>query len=104
MLDVRPAEEYLTTHLPFARSIPMDELRQRLADLPKDRPVVAYCRGPFCLMAKDAVDLLRKEGFRPPTCATAWRNGGWFPAETPRRLRRATPSKRGTRRSRNLLC
>lgn len=63
VLDVRPVEEYLITHLPFARSIPIDELRQRLAELPKDRPVVAYCRGPFCLMAKDAVDLLRKEGF-----------------------------------------
>src|SRR3990167_10700711 len=60
VLDVRPAEEYLTTHLPFARSIPIDELRQRLAELPKDRPIVAYCRGPYCLMAIDAVELLRK--------------------------------------------
>ncbi|OGT12406.1 MAG: ArsR family transcriptional regulator [Gallionellales bacterium RIFCSPLOWO2_12_FULL_59_22] len=64
VLDVRPAEEYLTTHLPFARSIPLDELRQRLAELPKDRPIVAYCRGPYCLMAVDAVALLRKEGFK----------------------------------------
>jgi len=64
VLDVRPTEEYLVTHLPFARSIPIGELRQRLAELPKDRPIVAYCRGPYCLMAKDAVDLLRKEGFK----------------------------------------
>lgn len=64
VLDVRPTEEYLATHLPFARSIPLDELRQRLAELPKDRPIVAYCRGPYCLMAKDAVELLRKEGFK----------------------------------------
>lgn len=64
VLDVRPTEEYLTTHLPFARSIPLDELRQRLAELPRDRPVVAYCRGPYCLMAVDAVELLRKEGFK----------------------------------------
>ncbi|MDO8414437.1 MAG: metalloregulator ArsR/SmtB family transcription factor [Gallionellaceae bacterium] len=63
VLDVRPAEEYLNAHLPFARSIPISELRQRLAELPKDRPIVAYCRGPYCLMAKDAVELLRKEGF-----------------------------------------
>ncbi|MBI4756730.1 MAG: metalloregulator ArsR/SmtB family transcription factor [Betaproteobacteria bacterium] len=63
VLDVRPAEEYLTTHLPFARSIPLEELRQRLAELPKDRPVVAYCRGPFCLMARDAVELLKSEGY-----------------------------------------
>jgi rhodanese-related sulfurtransferase len=63
VLDVRPTEEYLAAHLPFARSIPIGELCQRLAELPKDRPIVAYCRGPYCLMAKDAVELLRKEGF-----------------------------------------
>jgi rhodanese-related sulfurtransferase/DNA-binding HxlR family transcriptional regulator len=63
VLDVRPVAEYLTTHLPFARSIPLDELRKRLDELPRDRPVVAYCRGPFCLMALDAVELLRKEGY-----------------------------------------
>ncbi len=65
VLDVRPTEEYLVKHLPFARSIPLDELRQRLSELPKDRPIVAYCRGPYCLMAKDAVELLRREGFSP---------------------------------------
>lgn len=64
VLDVRPAEEYLNAHLPFARSIPLTELRQRLAELPKDRSIVAYCRGPYCLMAIDAVELLRKEGFK----------------------------------------
>jgi rhodanese-related sulfurtransferase len=64
VLDVRPTEEYLAAHLPFARSIPLTELRQRLAELPKDRSIVAYCRGPYCLMAIDAVELLRKEGFK----------------------------------------
>jgi rhodanese-related sulfurtransferase/transposase-like protein len=63
VLDVRPSEEYLNAHLPFARSIPLDELRQRLAELPKDRPIVAYCRGPYCLMAPDAVALLKKAGY-----------------------------------------
>lgn len=63
VLDVRPAEEYLNSHLPFARSIPLEELRQRLAELPKDRSIVAYCRGPYCLMAVDAVALLKKEGY-----------------------------------------
>lgn len=63
VLDVRPAEEYLNEHLPFARSIPLGELRQRLAELPKDRSIVAYCRGPYCLMAVDAVALLRQEGY-----------------------------------------
>ena len=63
VLDVRPTEEYLTAHLPFARSIPLEELRQRLAELPKDRSIVAYCRGPYCLMAADAVELLKLEGY-----------------------------------------
>jgi len=63
VLDVRPSEEYLNAHLPFARSIPLEELRQRLSELPKDRSVVAYCRGPYCLMAVDAVALLKNEGF-----------------------------------------
>lgn len=63
VLDVRPTEEYLNAHLPFARSIPLAELRQRLAELPKDRSIVAYCRGPYCLMAVDAVELLRQEGY-----------------------------------------
>lgn len=63
VLDVRPTEEYLHAHLPFARSIPLEELQQRLGELPHDRAIVAYCRGPYCLMAADAVELLRREGF-----------------------------------------
>lgn len=64
VLDVRPTEEYLTAHLPFARSIPLNELRQRLEELPRDRTIVAYCRGPYCLMAKDAVAVLKESGFK----------------------------------------
>jgi rhodanese-related sulfurtransferase len=64
VLDVRPTEEYLAQHLPFARSIPLQELRQRVAELPKDRSIIAYCRGPYCLWAKDAVELLQAEGFK----------------------------------------
>jgi rhodanese-related sulfurtransferase len=64
VLDVRPSQEYATAHLPHARSLPVDELKKRLSEVPKDVPVVAYCRGPFCLMAKDAVELLRKKGYR----------------------------------------
>jgi rhodanese-related sulfurtransferase/DNA-binding CsgD family transcriptional regulator len=63
MLDVRPQAEYDSVHLPHARSLPVDELLKRLAELPQGTPVVAYCRGPFCLMAKDAVDLLRQHGY-----------------------------------------
>lgn len=64
VLDVRPGEEFASAHLPHARSLPVDELRKRLSELPKDIPVVAYCRGPFCVMAKEAVDLLRRKGYR----------------------------------------
>ena len=64
VLDVRPQEEFASAHLPHARSLPVDELRKRLKELPKDVPVVAYCRGPFCLMARDAVELLRRQGYR----------------------------------------
>lgn len=64
VLDVRPADEFATAHLPHALSLPVGELKKRLAELPKDVPVVAYCRGPFCLLAKTAVDLLRKNGYQ----------------------------------------
>ena len=64
VLDVRPESEFATAHLPFARSIPMTELKQRLSELPADKTIVAYCRGPFCMMAKEAVDLLSKQGLK----------------------------------------
>jgi rhodanese-related sulfurtransferase len=64
VIDVRPEEEFAAGHLPYARSLPLAELKKRLKQLPKDKPVVAYCRGPFCLMAQDAVALLQKQGFR----------------------------------------
>lgn len=64
MLDVRPQAEYDTAHLPFARSMPLPELAQRLAELPRDVEIVAYCRRPFCLMSDEAVRLLQAHGFR----------------------------------------
>lgn len=64
VLDVRPGDEFAAAHLPHARSLPVDELKKRLAELPQDVPVVAYCRGPFCVMARTAVELLRKKGYR----------------------------------------
>lgn len=63
LLDVRPTEEYEHGHLPRARSLPHTELESRLAELPRDRPIVAYCRGPFCLFAADAVQLMKSKGF-----------------------------------------
>src|SRR4029453_14902734 len=63
VLDVRPAAEHAAGHLPGAVSIPVGELRRRLHELPGDREIVAYCRGPHCAFAHEAVALLRQEGF-----------------------------------------
>jgi len=62
LVDVRPAEEYAAGHIDGARSIPIDELEQRLTELPADREVIAYCRGPFCAYAHEAVRRLRAAG------------------------------------------
>lgn len=64
VIDVRPADEYETAHFPHARSVPLSELKDRIKELPLNRPIVAYCRGPFCLMAKEAVELLREHGLQ----------------------------------------
>jgi rhodanese-related sulfurtransferase len=62
LVDVRPPEEYAAGHIEGARSVPIAELEQRLADLPADREVVAYCRGPFCAYAHEAVRRLNDAG------------------------------------------
>jgi rhodanese-related sulfurtransferase/DNA-binding transcriptional ArsR family regulator len=64
VLDVRPADEFGAGHLPQAINIPLRELAGRLRDLPKNREVVAYCRGPYCVLAFEAAALLRKHGFK----------------------------------------
>jgi len=64
VLDVRPAAEHAAGHLPGAVSIPVGELRRRLAELPGDREIIAYCRGPYCAFAHEAVALLREAGFQ----------------------------------------
>jgi rhodanese-related sulfurtransferase len=63
LLDVRPDAEYRAGHLRGAVSIPVDQLLRRLRELPRNRQIVAYCRGPWCLFASDAVRLLRRRGF-----------------------------------------
>jgi rhodanese-related sulfurtransferase/DNA-binding transcriptional ArsR family regulator len=63
LLDVRPTEEYTAGHLPDAISIPVTELEARLPELPQDREIVAYCRGPYCVFADEAVTLLRTNGY-----------------------------------------
>jgi rhodanese-related sulfurtransferase len=80
ILDVRPVEEYEAGHIPGAISMPIADLKIRWADLPKDRDVVAYCRGPYCVMAVDAVNLLRRKGFKAHRLEQGvadWRARGW---------------------------
>jgi rhodanese-related sulfurtransferase len=64
VLDVRPLEEYRAGHIPGAVSIPLKELEAHLSMLPRGREIVAYCRGPYCVLAVEAVKLLRTKGFR----------------------------------------
>ena len=64
VLDVRPPEEFAAGHVPGAINIPSHELEKRFKELPRRREVVAYCRGPYCLMSYDAVSVLRKKGLR----------------------------------------
>lgn len=79
VIDVRPEAEYRAAHLPFARSIPLAELERRIAELPRDLDIVAYCRGPFCLLSDEAVKLLASHGFRVRKISdgiTEWRAAG----------------------------
>jgi rhodanese-related sulfurtransferase/predicted transcriptional regulator len=64
VLDVRPAEEFAAGHIPGALNVPLDKLDGFLSRLPKRREVVAYCRGPYCVMSVEAVEQLRKRGWR----------------------------------------
>jgi rhodanese-related sulfurtransferase len=73
LLDVRPAAEYAAGHIAGAKSVPIDQLPAMIEQLPRSRDVVAYCRGPYCVYADDAVRLLRAKGFR------ARRLGDGFP-------------------------
>jgi ArsR family transcriptional regulator len=61
-LDVRPAEEYAAGHIRGAINVPLSELTKRLHEIPADKEIVAYCRGPYCLLAFEAVAQLRKRG------------------------------------------
>jgi rhodanese-related sulfurtransferase/DNA-binding transcriptional ArsR family regulator len=96
LLDVRATEEYEAAHMAGAISIPHHELERRLAELPKRREIVAYCRGPYCVFAIEAVRLLRARGFKAARIedgVTEWRARG-LPIETSAsQERRATRSE-----------
>ena len=72
LIDVRPHEEFDAGHIAGARSIPLTELEQRLSELPLDREIVAYCRGPFCAYAHEAVRLLQASGRRARRLPDGW--------------------------------
>ena len=64
VIDVRPAEEYAAGHIPGALSVPLGELKARIAQLPPTAEIVAYCRGPYCILAPQAIEMLRRAGLR----------------------------------------
>ena len=85
VVDVRPREEFQAGHIAGALSIPLSMLEKRLSEIPKERDVVAYCRGPYCVLAAEAVRLLRRRGYRAFRLQEGypeWRDGG-LPVETP---------------------
>ena len=80
VLDVRPADEFALGHLPGAVNIPLRELERRLSGLDPSQQIVAYCRGPYCVLAFEAVALLRKRGFQARRMQDGfpeWRNAGF---------------------------
>lgn len=84
VLDVRPVEEYQAAHISGAVSVPLKELQTRLSSLPRDREIVAYCRGPYCVLAPEAVKLLRARGYRAEVLedgVSEWRARGLPVAE-----------------------
>lgn len=85
VLDVRPQLEYAAGHLPGALNIPLDSLEKQLAALPVDREVIAYCRGPYCVLSYDAVAELRRRGYRARRLEEGypeWRSAGLPVEET----------------------
>jgi rhodanese-related sulfurtransferase/DNA-binding transcriptional ArsR family regulator len=79
VLDVRPQEEFAAGHVPGAVNIPVQELQKRLGELPRRKEIVAYCRGPYCLMSYEAVQLLRKSGLKARRLEAGlpeWRRAG----------------------------
>ena len=84
VIDVRPKAEYDVAHLPYARSMPLADITQRLAELPTDKDIVAYCRGPFCLFSDEACQLLQAHGYRVSKLldgVSEWQAAGWTLAQ-----------------------
>lgn len=96
VIDVRPAVEYNAGHIAGALSVPLEKLHARMGDLPKDHPVVAYCRGPYCVMAVEAVERLRKRGYDARRFADGlpdWRLAGHPVAKGPEAVTAVPPRR-----------
>ncbi len=79
VIDVRPKDEYIAGHIPYARSVPVNELEKKLKSLPKDKDIVAYCRGAACVWSHEAIDFLKQKGykaFRLKEGVADWRASG----------------------------
>jgi rhodanese-related sulfurtransferase/DNA-binding transcriptional ArsR family regulator len=88
LIDVRPPDEFAAGHIPGALSLPVSELADRLREIPKRKEVVAYCRGPYCVMAMTAVELLRRRGYRARRSIESvpeWRSRGYPVAKEAKR-------------------
>ncbi len=80
LIDVRPTREFEAGHIPGAISIPITNLKEMLASLPKDKKIIAYCRGPYCVYATEAVELLQEQGFTAYLLEAGvqdWKQGGY---------------------------
>lgn len=83
VIDVRPVDEYISGHLPFAISVPISELSKKIKEFPKNIEIIAYCRGPYCFLALEAVEALRAKGFKAIRLSDSvqdWKSVG-FPIE-----------------------
>jgi len=79
VIDVRPVEEFINGHIPGAISIPLAELKDRLNEIPNDHEIVAYCRGPYCVLSPEAIKILKDEGYkvlRLEECLLEWKSAG----------------------------
>ena len=79
VIDVRPLEEFISGHIPGAISIPLAELKDRLNEIPNDKEIVAYCRGPYCVLSPEAIKILKNEGYealRLEESLPEWKHAG----------------------------
>ena len=101
LLDARPVEEYRAGHIPGALSVPVETLESRLRELPRDKEVIAYCRGPYCLFADEAVAVLTSHGIQARRLGPGlpdWRAAG-LPVDREESAQGAPPESTGSRSS-----